>query len=301
MLNEMPMKPPPIGRTIGIVTVSYGSDAVLPAFLASVPGASSRSSEVVVADNKPDDGSISSFVRAAGFGYLPMTGNLGYGSAINAAVATLPPEVNWLVIGNPDVAIDAGAVDVLIERAETNEHIALVGPRIVDQNGVTYPSARAIPSLRIGIGHALFANIWPTNPWSTAYHHDLPEALKTRTTGWLSGAFFLARRSAFEAVGGFDEHFFMYFEDVDLGYRLGRAGWLCVYEPSAQIVHNGAHSTSADSGAMAREHHLSALKFLSRKYSGWKLWPVRVALRIGLMLRLAVVRVHGHRSGSSVH
>jgi N-acetylglucosaminyl-diphospho-decaprenol L-rhamnosyltransferase len=301
MMNEMPMNPPPPGRKIGIVTVSYGSEAVLPAFLASVPGASSSPSEVVVADNKPDDGSISTFVKAAGFGYLPMTGNLGYGGAINAAVAALPREIDWLVIGNPDVTIDAGAVDALIERAESDDQIALVGPRIVDENGATYPSAREIPSLRMGIGHALFANIWPTNPWSTSYHNDSSEALKTRTTGWLSGAFFLARRSAFEAVGGFDEHFFMYFEDVDLGYRLGRAGWLCVYEPSAKIVHTGAHSTSDDTGAMAKEHHISARKFLSRRYSGWMLWPVRIALRLALVLRLAVVRLHGRRSGSSVH
>ncbi|MBC7595487.1 MAG: glycosyltransferase family 2 protein [Kineosporiaceae bacterium] len=297
----MPTKSSSSGRTIGIVTVCYGSDEVLPAFLASVPGASSRPSEVVVADNKPDDGSISTLVTAAGFRYLSMARNLGYGSAINAAVANLSSEIDWVVIGNPDVAINAGAIDVLIDRAEGNEHIALVGPRIVDENGVTYPSARAIPSLRMGIGHALFANIWPTNPWSTAYHNDSSEALTTRTAEWLSGAFFLARRSAFEAVEGFDEHFFMYFEDVDLGYRLGRAGWLCVYEPSAVIVHTGAHSTSDDSLAMAREHHLSASKFLSRKYSGWKLWPVRIALRLGLVLRLAVVKLHGRRSGSSVH
>jgi N-acetylglucosaminyl-diphospho-decaprenol L-rhamnosyltransferase len=301
MMKKVPMNPPPSGRTIGIVTVSFGSYAVLPAFLASVPGASSKPSDVVVADNVPDAGSISALVTEAGFTYLPMTGNLGYGSAINAAVATLPPEIDWLVIGNPDVTIDEGTVDVLIERAKSDEHIALVGPRIVDENGVTYPSARAIPSLRMGIGHALFANIWPTNPWSTAYHNDSSEAVTTRTTGWLSGAFFLARRSAFEAVGGFDEHFFMYFEDVDLGYRLGQAGWLCVYEPSAKIVHTGAHSTSDDSGAMATEHHISARKFLSRKYSGWMLWPIRIALRLGLVLRLAVVRLRGRRSGSSVH
>lgn len=297
----MPSNPSLPTGTVGIVTVSYGSDEVLPAFLSSVPGSSSRPLRVVVADNRPSDGSIPSIVRTAGFDYLPMPSNLGYGAAINAAVATLPRDIEWLVIGNPDVTINPGAIDVLIGRAEKNPRTALVGPRIVDENGVVYPSARAIPSLKTGVGHALFANIWPTNPWSGSYHNDQSETLETRTSGWLSGAFFLARRSAFEKLGGFDEHYFMYFEDVDLGYRLGKAGWLCVYEPDAWVVHTGAHSTSDDSGAMAREHHISARKFLSRRYPGWVLWPVRFALHVGLAARLAAVRFRSRRSGTSVH
>ncbi len=300
-MGEMPSNTSSSTAAVGIVTVSYGSDAVLPAFLSSVPSSSSRPLYVVVVDNKPEDGSIADVVRAAGANYAPMTSNLGYGSAINAAVASLPAGIGWLVIANPDVTIDVGAVDLLIARASADERIALVGPRIVDENNVVYPSARAIPSLRLGVGHALFANLWPTNPWSGAYHNDRSETLETRATGWLSGAFFLARRSAFEELGGFDESYFMYFEDVDLGYRLGKAGWLCVYEPEARVVHTGAHSTSSDSGTMAREHHISARKFLSRKYSGWTLWPLRIALRAGLSLRLAIVQSRSRRSGNSVH
>src|SRR5450830_155277 len=156
MMNEMPSNPSPSDGAVGVITVSYGSDAVLPTFLASVTGSSSHPLHVVVADNKPDDGSISAIVRTAGFDYLPMPANIGYGAAINAAVATLPPDIEWLVIGNPDVTIEAGAVDILIGRAESERRIALVGPRIVDEDDVVYPSARAIPSLRTGVGHALF-------------------------------------------------------------------------------------------------------------------------------------------------
>lgn len=285
---------------VGVVTVSFASDAVLPTFLASIPAASSHPLTVIVADNKPDDGTISRVVSAAGFEYLPMKSNLGYGGAINAAVRTLPPDVEWLVIGNPDVTVEAGAIDLMISRARSDARIALVGPQIVGVGGVVYPSARAVPSLRTGIGHALFANIWPNNPWSRAYHNEA-SAEGARATGWLSGAFFLARRSAFEDLGGFDEHFFMYFEDVDLGYRLGRAGWLNVYEPAAKVVHTGAHSTATDSEAMTKEHHLSARKFLSRKYSGWYLWPVRAVLTLGLILRLSFVNIRRRGSGRSTH
>jgi N-acetylglucosaminyl-diphospho-decaprenol L-rhamnosyltransferase len=102
----------------------------------------------------------------------------------------------------------------------------------------------------------------------------------------------LVRRAVFDAIGGFDEGYFMYFEDVDLGYRLGQAGYRNVYEPSAVVVHTGAHSTksSAESERMISAHHDSARRFLNRKYRGWWLWPVRVTLTIGLALRSALVR-----------
>jgi N-acetylglucosaminyl-diphospho-decaprenol L-rhamnosyltransferase len=86
-------------------------------------------------------------------------------------------------------------------------------------------------------------------------------------------------------VGGFDDRFFMYFEDVDLGYRLGKAGWKSVYLPSAIVTHTGAHSTSTESSRMIKAHHRSAYRYLSQKYSAWYFAPLRWALRLGLMLR----------------
>jgi N-acetylglucosaminyl-diphospho-decaprenol L-rhamnosyltransferase len=111
----------------------------------------------------------------------------------------------------------------------------------------------------------------------------------------LSGACVLVRKSAFDEIGGFDTGFFMYFEDVDLGYRLGKSGHRNVYEPAAVVTHTGAHSTNSDSGRMITAHHESARRFLNKKYSGPLLWPVRVVLRIGLQLRSALVRRHFNR------
>lgn len=70
------------------------------------------------------------------------------------------------------------------------------------------------------------------------------------SVGWLSGSCLLVRRSAFGQVGGFDERYFMYMEDVDLGDRLGKAGWLSVYVPSAEVLHHKAHSTGRDRQAI---------------------------------------------------
>ncbi|MEO7373183.1 MAG: glycosyltransferase family 2 protein [Terrimesophilobacter sp.] len=284
---QSPQAPP----RVAIVTVSYGSADVLPTFLSSLHSASTDAFEVVVADNKPSDGDdIMLLAGRNGAGYLPLPENRGYGSAVNAAIAGLPANVVWVLISNPDVIIGEGAVDVLVATGDADARIACVGPAILT-DGVIYPSARAIPSLRTGVGHALFANLWVNNPWTNAYRHDRKEPSPTRRdAGWLSGACLLVRRTAFEKVGGFDTGYFMYFEDVDLGYRLGKAGYRNVYEPAASVTHSGAHSTTTESGRMISAHHASARRFLTKKYSGALLWPVRVALTVGLSLRSALIR-----------
>jgi N-acetylglucosaminyl-diphospho-decaprenol L-rhamnosyltransferase len=156
-------------------------------------------------------------------------------------------------------------------------------------DGAIYPSARALPSLGRGIGHALFGWWWPSNPWTASYRRERGEP-REGPAEWLSGSCMLVRREAFDAVGGFDPSYFMYFEDLDLGERLGKAGWLNVYVPSAVVVHTGGHATARDPGGMAAQHHRSAWLYLSRHYAGWKWAPLRLVLRAGLAVRSALAR-----------
>ncbi|SDZ41254.1 glycosyltransferase [Herbiconiux ginsengi] len=279
---------------IAVITVSYDSASVLGSFLDSVPAAlPGEPVEISVADNKPDSPhrpEIEAIAAEAGAHYAPMAGNLGYGHAMNAVAAGLPAPIRYLLISNPDVVLHPDALTTMVATLESARDIGAVGPRILELDGSSYPSARSVPSIRNGIGHALFANVWPSNPWSRSYRHEIGEHPERRDAGWLSGACLLVRREAFEQLGGFDTGYFMYFEDVDLGYRLGLAGWRNVYEPAAVVLHTGAHSTSGESAAMLDAHHRSARRFLGKKYSGWWLWPVRTVLSAGLSVRSAFVR-----------
>lgn len=280
-----------IGRhpDVAVAVVAYRSDAVLPAFLESVR-ADSPSVAIIVADNDPTTGHAQSSAVAAGARYLALD-NRGYGHAINAAVAELESEAEWVLICNPDLLLRAGSIDALRATGASSASIASVGPRIVDEAGAVYPSARSVPSLRNGIGHALFSRVWPNNPWSRSYRNDdassAAEPIR-RDAGWLSGACLMVRRSAFEQIGGFDDAFFMYFEDVDLGYRFSKAGYRNVFEPTAVVMHIGAHSTG-DSAAMLRAHHRSAERFINNKYSAPVFFPLRMLLRLGLRARAAIL------------
>jgi len=267
-----------------IVTVSYNSSDQLRPFLASLDDELRAGVQVVIADNASSDvAETARIADAHGARVLSLGENLGYGGAVNRAIASLPPSVDAVLVSNPDVLVGEAALDTLRQRLDADPTIGAVGPRILNEDGSLYPSARRIPSLRTGIGHALFVRIWPRNPWTRAYRSE--NHVSARDVGWLSGACLLVRRSVFDELNGFDEGYFMYFEDVDLGYRIGRAGYRNRYEPSASVVHVGGLSTQVESRRMVRVHHASAYRFLANKYRGPLLAPVRAVLRAALSAR----------------
>lgn len=272
---------------IAVVTVTYNSSAILGVFLESIR----REHEdllIVVADNDSADADDSrSIAEASGARFVPTGGNRGYGAAVNAAVATLSPAVRYILISNPDVVVDRETITLLAAHLDTHVRTGAVAPKVVNLDGSIYPSARNVPSLRDGIGHALFVRIWPQNPWSRRYRLD--GVLEERTVGWLSGSFLLVRREVFDAIEGFDEGYFMYFEDVDLGYRITKAGWDNVFLPAASVMHTGGHSTAGESARMLHAHHDSAYRFLSKKYSAPYLAPLRGVIRLGLVVRARLI------------
>lgn len=267
-----------------VVCVVFNPGDELREFGRSLAEATSRPVELVIVDNGAR-AEVTDEV-AASFGGRVETagGNVGYGTAANVGIGsgTAP----WVVVANPDLVWEPGSLDVLVSAAESDPRVGSAGPLLLNSDGSTYASARAIPSLKQGAGHALLGKVWPTNPWSRAYHRDQtgPQTSQ-RTTGWLSGACLLLRRDALDVVGGFDESYFMFFEDLDLGERLRDAGWLNLYVPSSRVTHVQGVSWKATPEPMIRAHHASARQYLLRRYSAWYEAPVRLAVRAGLAAR----------------
>lgn len=268
-----------------VVTVTYSPGPHLDRFLASLSLATERPVSVLMADNGSTDGTPQAAVeRYPGVRLFSTGANLGYGSAVNRAVARLDDAEEWVVVANPDVQWGPGSIDALLDAAARWPRAATLGPLIRDPDGSVYPSARHLPSLIRGGMHAIVGPLWKNNPWSTAYRQERLEPSE-RPVGWLSGSCLLVRRKAFDQVGGFDERYFMYMEDVDLGDRLGKAGWLNVYVPSAEVLHHKGHATGRDEAHHLVAHHRSTYIFLADRHAGWWRAPLRTAMRAGLVLR----------------
>jgi N-acetylglucosaminyl-diphospho-decaprenol L-rhamnosyltransferase len=283
--------------SLAVVTVTYSPGEALAAFLDSLDKATVEPLDIVLADNGSDDGSVELAAQRANVRVVPTGGNIGYGRAVNVGVAATHEDI--VVIANPDVIWQPGSLDELLAAAGRWPRAGSLGPLINTPDGAIYPSARALPSLGRGIGHALCGWWWPANPWTAAYRGERGEP-REGLAEWLSGSCMVVRRDAFDGVGGFDPAYFMYFEDVDLGERLGKAGWQNVYVPSAAVVHTGGHATARDPRRMSAEHHRSAWLYLSRHYAGWRWAPVRWVLHAGLAARSALAkRVRGVAEGAA--
>lgn len=286
-----------------VVTVTYSPGPHLDRFLATLAHATERPVTVVMADNGSTDGAPERAVeRYPNTRLLRTGGNLGYGTAVNRAIAsieqdpakdTVDPE--FIIVANPDVQWGPQSIDLMLEAAARWPRAGALGPLIRDPDGSVYPSARHLPSLIRGGMHAVVGPFWRSNPWTAAYRQDRAEPSE-RPVGWLSGSCLLLRRAAFAAVGGFDERYFMYMEDVDLGDRLGAAGWLNVYVPSAEILHDKGHSTGRDPARNLAAHHRSTYTFLSDRYPHWWQAPLRGAMKGALAVRAALVVRKARRS-----
>ena len=258
-----------------VVVVAYYPGDTLATFLASV-ASQAQVATVTVVDNATDDALALKAAAAHSAHYVPMTRNAGYGTAANVGAAQGSAE--WIVISNSDIEVAPGAIAALLAAGEASQSIGMVGPEVRESDGSLYPSARPLPTLLLGAGHALFGKVWPGNPWTRKYRIALDPSGGPVAAGWLSGSFFAVRRTAWEQVGGFDEGFFMFFEDVDLGRRLGQSGWERVWVPGASVRHLGGHSYRSDPAPMLEAHHGAASRYVRLVYPLWCQAPIITAV-----------------------
>jgi N-acetylglucosaminyl-diphospho-decaprenol L-rhamnosyltransferase len=221
--------------------------------------------------------------------------NVGFGAGVNRGLAVLAgrsPAPDYVLVSNSDLRVHPGALAALRAALEERRAWALVGPRIFTEEGDVYPSVRRFPSFVDAAGHALLALFRPENRFTRRYNPGTPEGAGVVEAGWISGSCFLARRDALEELGGFDEAYFMYAEDMDLCWRAHHAGWGVGFAGAAGVTHIQGVSTARHPYQMMLAHHRSALRFTVRTTSGWR----RVALPfaaavLGLRMALATVRL----------
>jgi N-acetylglucosaminyl-diphospho-decaprenol L-rhamnosyltransferase len=239
--------------------------------------------ELVVVDNASRDGSPERVEALDPDVRVVRTGrNLGYGAAVNRGVALVEAEL--VLVSNPDVVVHSGALAALVRALAGDPALAFAGPTLLTTNGTRYPSARRFPSWLDAAGHALLGVVSDRNPFTRRYRMTDLDPDAATLVDWVSGACFVARRRVLEELGGFDERYFMYLEDVDLCWRAHRVGYGIVYVPDATVTHLQGHSTARRPFRMLLEHHRSAFRFAIRRNAGWR--------RLALPGAAAVLALH---------
>jgi N-acetylglucosaminyl-diphospho-decaprenol L-rhamnosyltransferase len=251
---------------------------------------------VIVADNASIDDSIARLRAAEPTVTVVETGaNFGYGGGVNRGVAAVGPGPDVILVCNADLVLERDAVTRLVESLDADSTLGLVGPRIDNSDGTLYPSARTFPHLIDAIGHAFFGMIAPSNRFTRRYRLLDWDHKTARRVDWVSGACFAIRRELFDRIGGFDEDYFMYLEDVDICRRANAAGAAVAYEPDARVIHVQGVSTEQLPYRMLAAHHRSILRWWWSSNRGVKRLLVPfvaggLAVRFGLAAALRLVQ-----------
>lgn len=250
------------------VVVNFEAGAALTGCVASLlADQSAGTPEVVVVDNGSTDGSV--VLLHAEFPDVPVIvpdANLGYGRAANLGIAaTHAPLVAVL---NPDAVVAPGTAAAMAARFEGDDRLAAVGPQLLNPDGSRYPSARSAPSLGDAVGHAVLGVVAPENRFTRAYRQLDADPAQPRDVEWVSGAAIWLRRDALDRVGGWDERFFLFFEDVDLCRRLGADGWRISYEPHGHVTHVVGGSRARRPVRSILGHHRAAYQYAAKWWHG---------------------------------
>jgi N-acetylglucosaminyl-diphospho-decaprenol L-rhamnosyltransferase len=223
--------------------------------------------DLVVVDNGSDDGSVDELRRAfPDVRVVTAPGNVGYARAANLGIAATRAPV--VAVLNPDLTMEAGTAKAMLARFDEDPALGACGPRVRNLDGSDYPSARRSPTVGLAVAHGLLGLWWPANPFTTRYRQLNADPALPRSVDWVSGAAIWMRRSALDAVGGWDERYFMYMEDLDLCWRLRGMGFEVAYEPTGAVTHVQGASTSRTPYRMLAQHHRSAWLFARRRLTG---------------------------------
>jgi GT2 family glycosyltransferase len=261
------------------------------------PELAGRQSEVFVVDNGSGDGSAA-MVRAEfpNVTLLENSENLGFARANNRALQLVTGRHVMLL--NPDTEVSAGSLERLAEALETMPSAVAVGPKIVRPDGrLDLACRRSFPSPGVALARLLgLSRAFPRSRRLARYNRTYEDPDQPGEIDAGTAAAMLFRRDAVEAVGFFDEDYFMYGEDLDLCYRLRAQGGRIYYIPSAVVLHYKGESSRQQPKAMLREFHRAMWLFYRKHYaSGWRaalapaVW-LGIRARYGLVLGLNAAR-----------
>ena len=260
---------------LAVVIVHYNSSAdlnrCLESLVAYAPAAEHR---IIIVDNaSQDDGLAEVHSRYPDFQWIFSKENLGYSKGCNLGMAQV--EAEYYLVLNPDIVIQPGALEHLLDFADRTPRAGMVGPQLLNEDLTVQDSCRRFYNLKtLLLRRTFLGKIFPNS--ETVHLHLMGDFdhRSVRPVDWVLGGCILVRRSAMLRTGPMDERFFLYFEDVDWCYRMWQAGFEVVYTPDARFIHR--HRRDSAQGKFTRTFwlHLGSLISFYEKW-GVLVWLVK--------------------------
>jgi N-acetylglucosaminyl-diphospho-decaprenol L-rhamnosyltransferase len=275
--------------TVTIVVVTYNSADLLPGLLDSLPPACEgvEPIEIVFADNASTDGTLDLLRARDGVRTVSVGHNAGYSAGINAGVAAMRPSGSVLVL-NPDIRLAPGSLRLLVDAAASTP-AGITVPRLYFEDGTMILSLRRDPSVSRVLGETFLGGERSGRiAWLGELVTDPRRYEQRGPVEWATGAAMLITRECWDAVGDWDESFFLYSEETDYAIRARRAGFRIEYVPDATAIHIGGDLDV--SPRLWTIHTLNRVRLYARDHGRIRTAAFRAAVTLNEAIRAAAGR-----------
>jgi len=272
---------PGMAAKVTVIIVNWNGERFLDRCLSALMAQTVRPQEIILVDNASSDGSLEIARRFPSVRLLALDQNAGFARGNNLAISEAASDSEWIALLNPDAFADSRWLEELLLSARDNPEFDVFGSRLVDA---------AAPEVLDGTGDVYHMS---GLAWRAGHGAPVPSALKpAREIFSPCAAAALYRRSVMAKVGGFDEDYFCYVEDVDLGFRLRLTGHRCLYVPSSVVHHLGSGSTGGQHSDFAVYHgHRNLVWTYVKDMPGalfWLFLPLHLLMNLWTLLVLAM-------------
>ena len=280
--------------------MSWNAQDDLRACLQSLPKGTAHPEaiETIVVDNASSDGSADMVAREfPDVALICSPTNTGFSGGNNIALENL--DAPYALLLNSDATVFPGALDTLLDWADHNPAVGIIGPKVLNPDGSLQFSCRRYPTFAAGLFRNVYlGKLFPNNRPASDYLMQDFDHNSVRDVDWVSGCALLIRRDCLEQIGLLDaKTFFMYCEDMDWCLRAHNADWRVVYYPDARVTHAIGRSSDHAADRMIIEHHRSMWRFY-QKHKTFFAGQIPVLLRplvpVGILLRV-IVRIARRR------
>lgn len=272
---------------LSVIIVNYNVKYFLEQCLHSVLKAVEHlKAEVIVIDNNSSDGSIEyllpEFQQVI---FIKNEGNLGFGKANNLALRSARGE--YILFLNPDTIVAEDCFEKCVHFLEAKPCAGALGIRMIDGTGTFLPeSKRSFPTTTAAFYKLMgLSGLFPRSKHFNKYSLNYLDEHSNHAVEVLAGAFMMVRKKVLDSVGGFDEQFFMYGEDIDLSYRIKQAGFENWYFAESAIIHFKGESTKKASLKYLKMFYQAMIVFVNKHYNRKGAWFKRSVLKTGIALR----------------
>ncbi len=229
--------------------------------------------DIIVVDNHSTDGSQNILPKLFPFiQFLPLPQNYGFGAANNAGARIAKGDILFFV--NNDTIFKEPVVDLLVQYLLDDETVGIVGPQLLNEDGSFQLSFGKFPTIK----NEHQTKSYQGNSLSEEFIELSSNSIKKKD--WLTGAALMMKKAIFEMIKGFDEKYFMYFEDIDLCKSIHAIGYHCVYVPTIHLIHLGGKSYQRTDSRITIEYRRSQLRYYDKHNSSFQRLFLRVYLFI---------------------